>query len=436
MPISKSVLGMNARNFNYIQKYNRREYIKLVDNKIRTKRLLLKNKIPTPKLLKVFRDRNQIRNFDWQSLPKEGFVIKPARGYGGEGILPFISWHKDFGKTPLEEEISQIELESHIFDILDGSYSIQNLPDIAYAEELIITDPFYRKLTKVGLPDIRIIVFHKIPIMAMLRIPTRETGGKANLHMGAVGIGIEIRTGITTSAIFKNNPIKFIPHTKIKVKGIKIPSWNSILKLAVEAQIASGLGYAGADIVFNAKNGPQVLEINARPGLAIQNANRTSLRSRLERVENVPVTSVERGIEIGKSLFAEHKLEHLDTGQKVLSILEEVTLTSNSFNENVKAKLDTGAYRTSIDKRLAEKLGITPLSKKIHISAASGQQERPTVRLNFRLSGKNISTIATVADRSHLTYPMIIGRKDLKGFLINPVPDEEIEEIDDLDNLE
>lgn len=433
MPISKAALGMNARNFNYIQKYNRREHIKLVDNKIRTKRLLLRNKTPTPKLLKVFRDRDQVRHFDWHSLPKEGFVIKPARGYGGEGILPFISWNNDRGKTPLGEEISLKDLESHIFDILDGSYSIQNLPDIAYVEELVFTDAFYRKLTKVGLPDIRVIVFHKIPIMAMLRIPTIETGGKANLHMGAVGIGIEIRTGITTGAIFKNRAIKLIPNTKIKVMGIKIPNWNHILKLAVEAQIASGLGYAGVDIVFNAKSGPQVLEINARPGLAIQNANRASLRSRLERVENVPVTSIERGIEIGKSLFAEHKLEHLDTDRQVLSILEEVILTSNSHNEKVKAKLDTGAYRTSIDKKLAEKLGLTPLSRKIHISAASGQQQRPAVSLNFRLAGKNISTIATVADRSHLTYPMIVGRKDLKGFLIDPVPDQEIEEIDEID---
>ncbi len=436
MPISKSVLGMNARNFNYIQKYNDRKYIKVVDNKIRTKRLLIINRIPTPKLVKVFRTRESARHFDWTSLPREGFVIKPARGYGGEGILPFISWYKNHGKTPLGEQVSANELESHIFDILDGSYSIQNLPDIAYAEELIITDPFYRKLTKVGLPDIRVIVFHKIPVMAMLRIPTVETGGKANLHMGAIGVGIGIRTGITTSAIFKNHPIKLVPGTKIKVKGIKIPNWDEILKLAVNAQIISRLGYAGVDIVFNAKSGPQVLEINARPGLSIQNANRASLRSRLERIENIPVTSIERGIEIGMSLFAEEKLEHLKTGQKVLSVLEDVAIRSGNNEVKLKAKLDTGAYRTSIDKSLAAKIGLVPLKRSIHIKAASGQQERPAVKLNFRLAGKNISTIATIANRSHLSYPMIVGRRDLKGFLIDPVPNQEIEEIDEIDYLE
>jgi hypothetical protein len=315
---------------------------------------------------------------------------------------------------------SKKQLESHIMDIFEGVYSLQALPDTAYIEERITPHHFFKRLTEVGLPDIRVIVCNCVPVMAMIRIPTEESKGKANIHMGAIAAGIDLRTGITKHAIYKGKSTLFFPNTKNKIRGIKIPEWDKILQIATKTQLISKLGYAGVDIVIDEHIGPMVLEINARPGLSIQNANLASLRSRLERIENLNTTSVERVIEVAKSLFAEKFAENIAVAPQVLHVIEPITVHENGNVVSVEAKLDTGAYRTSIGEELAHELQIPILDKKIHITSASGQQDRPAVRVHFTLAGKRISTIATIAKRAHLQYPVIIGRRDLKGFLVNP----------------
>lgn len=255
----------------------------------------------------------------------------------------------------------------------------------------------------------------------MLRLPTQESSGKANLHQGAIGVGIGMRTGITKHAIYKNKPIRVLPGTKVKAAGMKIPNWDEILLFSSRAQDASGLGYAGIDIVVDKKRGPVVLEINARPGLSIQNANLSSLRSRLERVENLDVATSQRGVEIAKSVFAEEFSHKVREERKILSIIEPVTILSDGRSKEYKAKVDTGAYRTSLDTAIVEELGLPILKERIFISSASGEQTRASVRVKFKLGGKTISTLATVADRSRLQFPIIIGRRDLKGFYVNPL---------------
>ncbi|KKQ96547.1 MAG: hypothetical protein A3C27_01810 [Candidatus Levybacteria bacterium RIFCSPHIGHO2_02_FULL_39_36] len=419
MSISRSILGMNARNFLYISKYNKPAAKRRADDKLATKKLLIHDNIPTAGLLHIFSTRKSIRNYSW-ALPAEGFVIKPARGYGGEGIMVFKKWGYESGTTISDKEYKLKQLQSHILDIFDGIYSLQSLPDKAYIEERIIPAPFFRKLTPIGLPDIRIIVLHKIPVMAMLRIPTEESHGKANLHQGAIGAGIGMRTGITKHAIYKNKSIRFMPGTKIKTNGIKIPNWDEILFIASRAQDLSGLGYAGIDIVFDKIRGPVVLEINSRPGLNIQNANLASLRARLERIENLNVKTAERGVEIARSVFAEEFSDKVRTEIKVLSVYEPIIIISNGKSKEYKAKLDTGAYRTSLDESVVQELNLPLVSKKFVAVSASGKQTRPAVKVEFQLGGKKVSTIATVAARSHLKFPIIVGRRDLRGFHINP----------------
>ena len=411
---------MNARNFLYISPFNKSRAKRQADDKLETKRLLIKDGISNAKIIHTFITRKGIKNFSWD-LPPGGFVIKPARGYGGEGILVFKDWSNNQGTTITGKKYSLEQIKSHILDIFDGIYSLQSLPDKAYIEERIIPDSFFRKLSKIGLPDIRIIVFNKVPIMAMLRLPTEESHGKANLHQGAIGVGIGMRAGITKHAICKDKPLRLIPGTKLKAAGIKIPDWENILLLASKAQSASGLGYAGVDIVVDKKRGPVVLEINARPGLSIQNANLASLRERLERVENLTVNTCEQGVEIARSLFAESFYHKVKEEKKVLSIIEPVTIMHKGKSREYQAKLDTGAYRTSIGESIVEELGIPLLKEKIFISSASGEGTRPAVKLELKLGGKKITTVATVADRSHLQFPLIIGRRDLKGFYINPL---------------
>lgn len=430
MPISKGVLGMNARNFLYIRKFNPLSAKRVADDKLETKKLLLAHDIQTTRLIHVFEARDKVRDFSWQ-LPEDGFVVKPARGFGGEGIIVFKKWMGRHGVSVSNQEYTIKQLESHILDIFEGVYSLQSLPDVAYIEERIDPHSFFKKYAPIGLPDIRVIVFNGVPVMAMMRLPTEESKGKANLHMGAIACGVDIRTGITNHAIYKDKEIVFIPGTKIKARGIKIPYWDEILTLATKTQQASKLGYVGVDLVLDAESGPMVLEINARPGLSIQNANLSSLRSRLERVEHLKISSIERGIEVSKSLFAEGFSEKVDIRPRVLGVIEPIVLHHNGIERSVDAKLDTGAFRTSLDEDLAQELGIPILPKKIFIQSASGQQNRPAVKITFELSGKKITTVATVAKRSHLAYPIIIGRRDMKGIYVDPGKDNNFEESTD-----
>jgi hypothetical protein len=52
--------------------------------------------------------------------------------------------------------------------------------------------------------------------------------------------------------------------------------------------------------------------------------------------------------------------------------------------------------------------------------SALGTEKRPVIDIIFWLAGRRIKTVATVANRKDMTYPMIIGRSDLVGFLVDP----------------
>lgn len=420
MAVSKAILGMNARNFLYIRTHNKRKYKLIADDKLETKRRLLKAGVATTELIAEFKTLQDVRACDWSALPEQ-FVLKPSHGYGGRGIKVVKKWNGKEGVDLKKHPIGMEELEAEIFGALDGAHSLNNLPDTAFLEECVEVHPFFKKYsTSKGVPDIRIIVCNKIPVMAMMRLPTIYSDGKANLHLGALGVGIDIRTGITTFGVFKGQPAIFIPGKKIKVQGIKIPNWRQLLETATQAQITSKLGFVGIDIVLDEKRGPLVLEINARPGLSIQVANRDSLRTRLERVENLTIDSVEEGVDLAQKLFADKTLSAVKVADRLLGVIEKVTIYGENTKKVVRAKIDTGAYRTSIDVDLVHELGLDKHHKLVHVRSGSGRQRRRTVKLNFKLKDKKIKTIATYTERSHLRFPIIIGRKDMKGFFVDP----------------
>ncbi len=419
MPISTSVLGMNARNFLYVRKFNKRKYKLIADNKLLTKERLTKAGVPTTRLIAAFRNFKEVRAFDWKSLPKE-FVFKPASGYGGRGIMVIKKWNGEEGETLRGKRISWKTLETEIFGTLDGAYSLNNVPDAAFIEERVHVHSFFKKYTEGGVPDIRVIIFNGIPVMAMLRLPTIHSDGKANLHLGAVGVGIDMRTGITTGGVSLGKVVQVIPGKKSKVRGIKLPEWKRILEIATQAQVTSKLGFVGIDIVLDEELGPLVLEINARPGLSIQIANGASLRTRMERVASMEVPTIERGVELAQTLFAEASLEGLSVAGSVLGVIEKVTIYGPIKKKTVRAKIDTGAYRTSLDAELVHELGLDTHDKLIRVRAGSGKQRRKTTRVRLKLRDREIKTIASYTERSHMRFPMIVGRRDLKGFLVDP----------------
>ena len=145
-------------------------------------------------------------------------------------------------------------------------------------------DPVFEELSYQGVPDVRIIVYRGYPAMAMVRLPTRASDGKANLHQGAVGAGIDMGSGITLTGVLDNEIVDEHPDTGALITGFRIPHWNFILELAARGFDVTGLGYLGVDIVIDRERGPLILEMNARPGLNIQIANNSGLMPRIERI--------------------------------------------------------------------------------------------------------------------------------------------------------
>jgi alpha-L-glutamate ligase-like protein len=426
-----SILGLNARAQSYTYRYNSRRGKNIADSKIQTASVLRRNGVPHPKIYKKFRDPGGVLTFDWNSLPDK-FVLKPSRGLGGEGIivvkrkLKNVLVSKTTWLTTQKERVTSEDLKLHAIDILEGAYSMGNVPDVAFIQEYVGRHPAFKRWAYRGTPDIRIIVFNKVPVMAMLRLPTKESGGRANLHQGAMGVGVDIATGITTRAIWHGNQIVFKPGTTRKLRGIKIPSWNLILETAVKAQIASSLGYIGIDIVLHPDKGPMVLEMNAQPGLQIQLANMEGLRKRLDRVDDLEVRDAAHGVSIAKALFAGRFADRVsvEEGIKTIGTRELVKIVnSNRRKIEVWAKVDTGAWRSSIDKSLARDLGLMGkgdviLSKTF--KSTLGTEKRPLINIKYYLAGRAIDTVVSVANRSKLRRPFIIGRRDLGGFTIKP----------------
>ncbi|HUS60341.1 MAG TPA: sugar-transfer associated ATP-grasp domain-containing protein, partial [Nevskiaceae bacterium] len=297
MAKTNQILGLNARNQIYL-KSNTKKGRRIADSKLLTKKILKRNELPNPELLAVFKNPREVASFDWLSLP-DNFVLKPVSGYAGSGIIVVKKKAKWAGEWYLMDDsvINVSDLRLRSLDILAGQFSLHNLPDWAMVEKRIKIAKIFRKYAYQGTPDIRVIVFNKVPVMAMLRLPTAQSKGKANLHQGAIGVGIDLATGITTHGVCQSKFIKYIPGTKKKVNGLKLPNWNTILTLAVKAQeTAPSLGYVGVDIVYDKEHGPVILELNARPGLEIQKANLSPLKKRLERVEGLEIKDAEHGV--------------------------------------------------------------------------------------------------------------------------------------------
>ncbi|OGM02523.1 hypothetical protein A2115_00895 [Candidatus Woesebacteria bacterium GWA1_41_8] len=427
-----TVLGLNARTRLYAYKYNSRIGKKIADSKLQSAKVFKRQDIAHPEIYAKFRRPQDISSFDWESLPSS-FALKPSRGLGGEGIVVVKRKTKD-GKgwiTTQRDRVTIEDLKLQILDILEGAYSMGNVPDVAFIQEYVGRHKTFRKYAYRGTPDIRIIVFNKVPVMAMLRLPTKESAGRANLHQGAIGVGVDIATGITTKAIWHDSQLSLKPGTNRKLRGIKIPDWTAVLEMASRAQIASGMGYLGVDVVLHPEKGPMVLELNAQPGLQIQLANEAGLKKRLERVEDLEIIDSEHGVKVAKALFAERFADRVkaEAGLKTVKAVEEVKIRDYKGNKvGALAKIDTGAWSSTIDRNLAKQLG---LLKKTNILlyrrkiSSFGKERRAVIPLTFWLAGRKIRTRVSVSDRSDLTHKLLVGRIDLTGFLVNPEIEEE-----------
>jgi len=431
------VLTKNARAKFYLRANSPRGR-SIANSKIWTKKVLQQAEAPVPKLLGILKNSEQVDSFSWEKI-EGGFVIKPAKGSGGDGIWVVKRKAKWAGEWFLvnNQKVSVSDFRFHCLDILQGRYSLGQISDKVLIEERVKIHPKFLRFTKWGTPDIRIVVYNKIPVMAMLRIPTEQSNGKANLQQGAVGFGIDMATGITTYGCRKypteEQFFKILDLRRkkmVKVNGIRVPMWDRVLEGSIKcAQTVPGLNFFGADFLLDKEKGPLVIELNARPGLSIQTCNQAGLRGRLEKVEGIGLRNVDHGVRVTKALFAESFVDKVKIreGIKIVEVLEQVKVRGvNGKKQEVLAKIDTGAMRTSIDRTVAESLGLLSpenvLFNRHYRSSLGRMNERPVVEITFWLKGKKIKTTANIASRKHLHTSMLIGRQDLSGFLVRPEP--------------
>lgn len=404
------VLGLNARSLLYIKPFNPKKATALADSKLKTKAYLAARGIPVAKLYGRIETRDQLWNFDFAQLPDE-CVLKPNHGFGGEGIIVLKGRDKkgNFlrnGKKPMGDQ----ELREHIEDILDGKFSLKGMLDTAFFEQILKPHQCFAQFRPVGLPDLRIIVFNLVPVMAMLRIPTAESDGKANIHLGGIGIGIDIAKGVTTHAAQYHNIIEQLPHGG-SPSGHKIPYWDDILLICSKIQQITNIGYLAVDITIDEQLGPALLEVNARAGLMVQVANLAPLRSRLERVQGLKVDSPEKGVRIGQDLFgSKTKKKEEDSNRKpTLGVEEPIHITlGDGSNLEVTATVASDQERTQFPQDL-----IASLMEK----GGAEEAEKGLYKVKFALQGKKIQTlVAQTKQEDHV----VIGSRDLSGFLIDP----------------
>lgn len=472
---SSHILGLNSRNHLYLSRFNRKSGKRIADSKLLTKKFLKRLKLPHPRLIAAFSQVTDVKNFDWNSL-EDNFVIKPAGGYAGEGIVLIRKRiNKKAEKVEKAHNLSNLssnfqlmdgsvitlnDLKLHVMDILEGRFNRLNLQDTAIIEERVYKHPKFRRYAYKGTPDVRIIVFNKVPVMAALRLPTPESKGRANIHQGAIMVGIDLATGITTQASHWDKPIKTIPvqnsfvipakagiylnrflirsgmtgengkpktdNRALKLSGIQIPDWDRMMELAVEVQEHVALGYMAVDFLIDPIKGPLIVELTARPGMGIQIANQAGLRRRIERVEGLEGVTPGRGIEVAKALFAERFSDKImaERGVKVVGVFETVKLRdAKGAKTEIPAKIDTGAFRSSINRELAESLGLMKDRAVLwhdYYWSSLGREKRPVISVTFWLAGRKIETTANVSDRSKMKEKLLIGRRDLGTFMVRP----------------
>ena len=306
----REVLGLNRRNQEFLAVFNPPRLVGLVDHKVRTKAVLQQHGLPVPATFGCYSRQRELGLLAREAQRHSEFVLKPARGAGGDGIIVIAGRTRDRLLKASGPSLRLSDLVAHAADIIAGAFSLSQARDEAVLEHRLTPDPELAEFSPGGVADVRVLVVRGVPLMAMLRLPTRSSDGRANLHVGGVGVGLDLHSGRATHAIWRDRSITLHPDTRQPLAGLQVPRWDDVALLAARCYDAIPLGYCGIDIVIDAKLGPSILELNARPGLGIQLANRQGLRPLLQEVaRRTPEhsTAVERrelGLEIAARAMA------------------------------------------------------------------------------------------------------------------------------------
>jgi alpha-L-glutamate ligase-like protein len=306
--LRRELLGLNRRNHAFMFGYNPRHRYRLADDKVATKALLAQHGIPSPVTHASCAAHWDVERVGTLLRALPACVLKPARGAGGAGIVVLTRREGDGFVAPTGHRWSWAQLATHIVDILGGVFASGGFADTLLVEALVQCEPGLARLAYRGVPDVRVLVFRGLPLLAMLRLPTRASNGRANLHVGGIGVGIDLAHGITTTAVCRGRRTVRHPDLACDLAGVPVPAWEEILRLAARTAAAADLGFAGVDLVVDAGRGPLVLELNARPGLAIQAANGQGLRRLLAAASGIAVPAeTDARVRLGQWLAATNR---------------------------------------------------------------------------------------------------------------------------------
>jgi alpha-L-glutamate ligase-like protein len=281
------VLGMNHRNAEYVLDLNPRRLFPLVDSKRRMHDLCQSIGVPTPALHAVLPAHSSMRHLERLLQERPDCVLKPDRGSGGRGIMVLTGREGDEFIRHNGERIDLAGVVEHVSSTISGMYSLGGQPDAALIQKRVRPHPVFETISYQGIPDVRVVLYRFEPAMAMLRLPSKESGGRANLHQGGLGAGVDLESGVTCRAVQRDRAVSRHPDTGRSVIGFQVPHWGQILEMSRRVAEAVGLGYVGVDVVVDADEGPLLLEANARPGLAIQIANGRGLLPRLMEIDQL-----------------------------------------------------------------------------------------------------------------------------------------------------
>ena len=131
------VLGMNARNYDIIAKYNKRSLYPLVDDKVQTKKLANSIDINTPHMIGLVEHQYEVKDLLQQIEGHSEFVIKPAHGSEGKGVLVIAHYENGIFTTTSGRVLTFKEVYQHVSNILSGLYSLGGQYDVALIEELV-----------------------------------------------------------------------------------------------------------------------------------------------------------------------------------------------------------------------------------------------------------------------------------------------------------
>jgi RimK family alpha-L-glutamate ligase len=207
----------------------------------------------------------------------------------------------------------------------------------------------------------------------------------------------------------------------------KLPA--SVEETAIEATDALGLDYAGVDLV-EGENGWFVLEVN--PTAGFKGLYRATDRSPAPFIAKLAIERVggtvdeDRVRELAATLDdstpnCKPRLTHGSSERATIGYTEQVVVSGTQGSTRVIGKADTGATRTSIDTGLAAEVGAGPIKQTTRVKSGSSKEprSRPLVDIVVGVGGTQHTVTASVEDRSHMDYRLLLGRDILTDYQVD-----------------